>query len=259
MAPQRRAAALFDGGHHLELTDAQVAVLRLPPGRPVGAEDVRDLQGGAPHAEALRGGQALQRADHFAQQVGGHLGIEDRGLDLLVSEQHLDDPDVDLLFQQVGGEAMPKGVHRHPLVDPGRQRGGVHGAVELAGAQRLNRVEAGKQPAAVEHLALRPGHPPPGAQALEQQRRQHGVAILAPLALLDAQGHALTVDIADLQPDHLAGAQAGAVGHRQRRLVLQVAGRREQPGYLVPAQDHRQRVRAPAPAASWPSSHRRRA
>jgi hypothetical protein len=50
MSPQRRAAALFDGGHHLELTEAQVAVLCLPPGRPVGAEDVRDLQGGAPHA-----------------------------------------------------------------------------------------------------------------------------------------------------------------------------------------------------------------
>ncbi len=50
MSSQRRAAALFDGGHHLELTEAQVAVLRLPPGRPVGAKDVRDLQGGAPHA-----------------------------------------------------------------------------------------------------------------------------------------------------------------------------------------------------------------
>jgi hypothetical protein len=50
MSSQRRAAALFDGGHHLELTEAKVAVLRLPPGRPVGAEDVRDLEGGAPHA-----------------------------------------------------------------------------------------------------------------------------------------------------------------------------------------------------------------
>ena len=49
MTPQRRAAALFDGRHHLELTEAQVRVLRLPPGRPVGAEDVRDLQGAAPH------------------------------------------------------------------------------------------------------------------------------------------------------------------------------------------------------------------
>jgi len=40
------------------------------------------------------------------------------------------------------------------------------------------------------------------------------VAILAALALLDAQGHALTVDVADLQGDHLAGAQSGAIGHR---------------------------------------------
>jgi len=76
MPPQRRAAALFDGGHHLELTDAQVAVLRLPPGRPVGAKDVRDLQGGAPRRGALHRGQALQGTDHFAQQVRGHLHIE---------------------------------------------------------------------------------------------------------------------------------------------------------------------------------------
>ena len=53
MSPQRRAAALFDGGHHLELTETQVAVLRLPPGRPVGTEDVRDLQGGALHQRPL--------------------------------------------------------------------------------------------------------------------------------------------------------------------------------------------------------------
>src|SRR5208282_2838966 len=70
MSPQRRAAALFNGGHHLELTEAQVAVLRLPPGWPVGAEDVRDLQGGARHRGALHRGQLLQGTDHFAQEVG---------------------------------------------------------------------------------------------------------------------------------------------------------------------------------------------
>ena len=49
MPAQRRAAALLDGRHHLELTQAQVRALGLPPRRPVGAEDVRDLQGGTPH------------------------------------------------------------------------------------------------------------------------------------------------------------------------------------------------------------------
>jgi hypothetical protein len=45
MATQRRAAALLDGRHHLELTQAQVAALRGAPAGPVRAEDVGDLQG----------------------------------------------------------------------------------------------------------------------------------------------------------------------------------------------------------------------
>ena len=38
------------------------------------------------------------------------------------------------------------------------------------------------------------GKLPPGAQAFEQDRRQHGVAILTAFALFDAQRHALAVD-----------------------------------------------------------------
>src|SRR5438093_11307919 len=57
------------------------------------------------------------------------------------------------------------------LVDVGGQRRGVHGAVELAAGQRLDRILPGKQPTSVEHLALGPRHPPPTAQPLEQHRR----------------------------------------------------------------------------------------
>jgi hypothetical protein len=39
----RRAAAL-DRRHHLQLAEAQMAGLGATPGRPVGAEDVRDLR-----------------------------------------------------------------------------------------------------------------------------------------------------------------------------------------------------------------------
>jgi hypothetical protein len=121
----------------------------------------------------------------------------------------------------------------------------MDGTVELARGDRIERIHAGEQPAAVEHLPLRPGHPPPGAQPLEQQRRQHGIAILAPLALLDAQRHPLAVDVGDLQRYHLARPQAGAMGHRQRRLRLQVARRRDQTCRFLPAQHHRQRPRYP--------------
>jgi hypothetical protein len=44
VAAQRSAAAVLDGRHHLELTRAEVALLLVPPRRPVGAEDIRDLQ-----------------------------------------------------------------------------------------------------------------------------------------------------------------------------------------------------------------------
>jgi hypothetical protein len=37
-------------------------------------------------------------------------------------------------------------------------------------------------------------------------RRQHDVAVLAAFALLDADNHALAVDVGDLERDHLGGA-----------------------------------------------------
>ena len=46
------------------------------------------------------------------------------------------------------------------------------------------------------------------------------MAVLAALAALDAQQHTLGIDIADLERDNLRGAQTGAVGGRERRLVL---------------------------------------
>ena len=90
----------------------------------------------------------------------------------------------------------------------------MDGTIELARGDRIDRIHAGKQPPAVEHLPLRPGHSPPGAQPFEEQRRQHGVAILVALALFNAQDHTLAVNIADLQRNDFAGAQSGTVGYR---------------------------------------------
>src|SRR5215207_10659101 len=59
----------------------------------------------------LRGWQNLQRADHLAQDLSGHVRIQRSGLELLVSEQNLDHADIDLLLQQVSGEAVAQGVH----------------------------------------------------------------------------------------------------------------------------------------------------
>jgi len=60
VAAERDAAALFDGRHDLQLAEAQVPPLVLAPSRPVGAEDIRDLQGSAWHEPALRRSGTLQ-------------------------------------------------------------------------------------------------------------------------------------------------------------------------------------------------------
>jgi hypothetical protein len=73
----------------------------------MGAEDVGDLQGAVRHEEDLRGLQSLQWTDHLAQDLGGHVRVDGRGLQPLVAEQHLDHPDVDLLLQQVGRKGVP--------------------------------------------------------------------------------------------------------------------------------------------------------
>ena len=97
----------------------------------------------------------------------------------------------------------------------------MHGAVQLPHGQRLDGVQAREQPAAVEHLALGTGDSPPGAQPLEHDGREHGVAILAALALLDAQRHALAIDVPDFKRDDFAGAKSRAVGDRKGGLMLQ--------------------------------------
>src|SRR5712691_10193275 len=87
------------------------------------------------------------------------------------SEQDLDHSDIDVLLEQVGGEAVPQGVERYELVDLRNIGSGMAGAIELARRHRLHAVAPWKQP------DLRSRRPPPGAQQFEQMWRQHHVAI----------------------------------------------------------------------------------
>jgi hypothetical protein len=120
----------------------------MPQSRPVGAEDIRDLQGGALHAQLRCGrGTWLQWTDHLAQDLGGHVGIERCRLKLLVAKQHLDYADIHLLLEQMRREAVAKRMEGDTLVDPRREGGLLHGTVELTSGQGLNRVQAREEPA----------------------------------------------------------------------------------------------------------------
>jgi hypothetical protein len=82
----------------------------------VGAENISDLQTGGGHS-LCRWRQNLQWTGDDLKQVGGHLSIQRVGLELVMTEQYLYQPDIDLLFEQVGGERMPQQMHRDPLFD----------------------------------------------------------------------------------------------------------------------------------------------
>src|ERR1700749_1025485 len=55
--------------------------------------------------------QQVERARHLADRADGDAGIERGRVELLVPEQDLDDPDIGLLLQQMGGKAMPQCVN----------------------------------------------------------------------------------------------------------------------------------------------------
>ena len=102
-----RAAAL-DRRHHLQLVEAHMAGIGLPPCRTMLAEDIRDLQRRARHARRASGGrrgcledfdEMIERADHRTDGLGGNAGVERRGVELGVPEQDLDHADIDALLQ----------------------------------------------------------------------------------------------------------------------------------------------------------------
>src|SRR5262249_3478373 len=135
-------AAVLDGAHHLELVEADAAAVDIAPCRPVAAEDVRDLQSWAGHAGRLcrrssyslwdERRQPVQRAHDLPNQVGGHLGVARRRVELGMPEQDLNHANVDVLLEQMGSEAVAQRVRRYPFGQRRQFSGHVADAIELA-------------------------------------------------------------------------------------------------------------------------------
>jgi len=93
---------------------------------------------------------------------------------------------------------------------------------------------------ALEQPIFRPNGPPVTAQRLQQLGRQHHVAILLTLALIDTDDHTLTIDISSLQMDAFGDAKAGRIARCENRSMLWTAHTTEKVEHLLWAQDHRQ-------------------
>ncbi len=87
------------------------------PGGSVVAEDIRDLESRAGHERrALRrrliplGTQwcePIKRADDGSDGGAGDAGVKRGGIELGVTQERLDHADVDILLEQMRGEAVP--------------------------------------------------------------------------------------------------------------------------------------------------------
>ena len=134
MTAQRRGSAALDRRHDLELAEAQVAGMGGTPSWPVVAEDVRHLDR-RPWQRPRSAGhlqQEVEWAGHLANRADRDAGVERRRVELLVSEQNLDDPDIGFLLQEMGGKAVPQRVNTDPFGNAGTSRCQANDPVELA-------------------------------------------------------------------------------------------------------------------------------
>src|SRR5215470_7006589 len=180
--------------------------------------------------------QEVERAGHLADRADGDAGVKRRRVKFLVPEQNLDDANVGLLLQEMGGEAVSQRMNADTLGDAGTPRCQANDPMQLARTRMLPAV-AGRQPALLARNA------PPFVQYLEQDGRENDVPILLALALLDPDEHPVTIDIGELERYHLRGSQAGGISQAQDRSVLDVRRRGEQPTDLLRAQNNGQAAR----------------
>src|SRR5665811_943857 len=146
----------------------------------------------------------------------------------------------------MGGKGVSKRMERYALADSGRIGRLMEQAIELAGCHRLARPLAWKQPALLHGscgIETPPARLPPLAQQVERIGRQHDIAVLAALGLLDPNDLLRPVDMLDLQPAHLAGAQAAAIAETEQHAYLEAARDRKQAPGLVLAYHQRNLLR----------------
>src|SRR5208282_325688 len=149
------------------------------------------------------------------------------------------------------GESVPERMWRDRF---GKAREGVRrltGHFDRGAGDRLPRG------AAREQTPSRPYSVPVVAQHLQQLGREHHIAVLPPLALVDMDDHPLPVDGARHQVNCLADAQAGGVAGGQDGPLLDARDTAEKMQHLLGTENDRQgprllgtghRAKTPPPA-----------
>src|SRR5262245_12867884 len=97
------------------------------------------------------------------------------------------------------------------------------------GDRPASRLSAGKQPTFLRwhsRFVTRATCLPPLPQQIEQFNREHDIAILAALGLLDPNDFLRPVDMLDLEPHDLARPQSTAIAEAEQHARLEAGGHR---------------------------------
>ena len=179
-------------------------------------------------AENLRHpGHRSEAAHHPVEQPAqrgprrfGQVGVDRRGGDVLVAEQHLDDAGVDFRLEQPGRIGMAQGVGRRPpTAGKLRRRDGVgESPAQDIGGDGTSVPAVGEQPLPV----AMPGRLPHPAQALMHRARHRNHPFLVAFADHPQQAAGL-VDGGDRKGGGLADPQAAGIDQAKAAAVNGIA------------------------------------
>ena len=153
--------------------------------------------------------QLLERVGRRMEMPSREMEIHRRVRQIGVTQQELNRAQVSARFQEMRRVRVPQRVRRHAFVDARLPRGEAHRLPDHL------RGDGGIGPPAVvrprKEMGLRLHPSVVLTERGEERGTQGNLEIAAPLALLDAQHHALTIDVADFELTRFAAAQARAI------------------------------------------------
>ena len=114
---------------------------------------------------------------HPVDRLLREMGIDGGGLGVFVSENLLDDPQIDAVFEQICGVAVAKRVYGDMFLDAAPAENSLESLLKTGGGEGTLSVLGGEKP------GLRPANAPVGPEVLQGPLRKRYVAILSPLAV----------------------------------------------------------------------------
>jgi len=160
----------------------------------------------------------------------GQMRVDDGGVGAFMAEVDLDLAEVLALFEQMRGVTVPQRMHVRGLLhaaglegqaEAALQRGVGHGFRGGGGSLTTVAFAGEEQRGMTMRFPLIP-------QALEGDFGQRDVAILIALATADVEEHAFGIDVAHLEAQSFAQAQAAGVNEQQADMVVRRGHRGEQ-------------------------------